>query len=145
MSEKKKGEIELKEAPNDVPHQWEKITVYKERTESREVIEFKDIKTGQCHYKGGIIIAVQRRTPQGIMTQPVRHEFDFPADWTRQQCFDDFDSEGQKAAMLWQQRQHEAAMAQRQQVVGAKNMPNGGPELLGPKGKPMQAKRRQRR
>jgi hypothetical protein len=147
MSEEKpKDEIELKEAPDNIPHKWEEITVYKERTQNREVIEFKDILTGECHFRGGIIIVVQRRTPAGIQGQPYRHEFDFPEGWTREQCFENFDSEGQKAAMLWQQQQHEAAMAARKAVVGAKQMPNqGGPQILGPKGKPMQGNRKQRR
>ena len=137
MSEKKKDEVELKEAPESKDADWGEITVYKEPEQSREVIELKSIKTGKCLFKGGIIIAVQQ--PDRVV--PYRHEFEFPDGWTREECFANFDDEAQKAATLWQKRQYDAAMAARKQVVSA-----GGrtPQLLGPSGKPAGSGRRRR-
>lgn len=111
--ELKPDEVELKEASSDISCIWEAIQIYKERTQNREVIELKNLDTGECHYKGGIIIALQRNTPQGIATQPIRHEFDFPEGWTREKCFKHFDAQGQKAAEEWQAK----AAASRRQIV----------------------------
>ena len=141
--ELKPGEIELKEAPDDVPQVWETITIHKERTQNREIIEFHNEETGVSSFKGGIIIALQRQTPQGIQTQPIRHEFHFPADWTYQQCKEHFDEQGQLAVEKWQEDQAKAAAAARQRIVA----PPKGAQILGPGGKPMnrQERRRKRR
>lgn len=138
--ELKPDEIELKDAPDDIPHIWEAVQVYKERTQNREVIEFKNVETGECHYKGGIIIALQRQTPQGIVTQPIRHDFHFPEGWTREKCFKHFDEQGRKAATEWQEEQAKAAS--RRQIVAP---PQAGPQIIGPGGKPPNRKQRRRR
>jgi hypothetical protein len=146
MSEKKDdlkpGEIELKEAPDDVPKVWEQITVYKERTQNREVIEFLNLETSDLRHKGGIVIAVQRQTPQGIQTQPIRHEFEFPEGWTREQCFKEFDEQATLAVTAWQEERAKEAAIARSKIV---TPPKGSGTILGPSGKPMNRQERRRR
>ena len=126
---------------------WAEQKVYKD-IEGREITEFvmKYGKSkGKSLFKGKVQLKVRVRMSNDPKKEPeiVDHtlEFDFPDNWTINQCENNFDEEATKAVAGWQEAQKKAqdeALSKKKAaasaIIPASSIPR---PILGANGRPL--------